>query len=825
VIPAQTPRILWVELTSKCPLDCVFCSRKTRRGAGEHMPYDLFESLVGQVHDPRTFLLNYSGESTVYPELLPAIRLARSTGAFVELVSALVNVAEPTLAALCESGLSRLTVSVHTTDPEHYQQIYRYGSMQALRKKLARFVALSRERPIPPKVDLAFVAMDSNLQDLRGVAGLAESLGLREINIFPVMRRDEIPVQFPSELGDSQVYSGEFRERVMSTVARATNEFPAVSLTICNPEFSAGNPVLGEVPIPYPRLLPDGARIHSCEQNPWETTHVLSNGDVVACEVLDKVPLGNLQRQSLAQIWQGDAYRTFRDLYQSGEVPECRACPWKRAYRPGPIQSDVVASRGLSAQLLHGWHPPSGEEHIWSSQQALAVIAPRKNSRVLHVSGRLPPGPEGDPNELVISCNQTEIGRVSNPWQEVMPFGLDFEVPAFDQAAQAQPSWFVEFRTRHVYRPSERNASEDHRDLGFALFLLTSKAWVDFEAVERRRKALEALPRVLGRIDRVGRAAGHWLRRSRVCPSRPLAPGLTVLIPERDNASELAECLASVQEAAAQWPEPMETIVVVNGSPAPDYNELQARDRDVQWRFSQRPLGFCGAVASGLRHAHFDWVYLLNSDVVLDPAALAEAGRHRNPAIFSIASHILLKDRTRFPEETNWTTLFVEDGLATIHDRIPEMDETVGGFYSGGGASMFQTRLLRRFARISAYQPFYWEDVEWGWRARKLGFHSLFCPGSIAHHTQRSTIRRHYGAAEIERVTERNRLLFQLRNFTSAGCLKRLCDHAASSPHDLADDLVRFSTLWSIACGRIWNHRTAISDEEVLSKWSSPTSR
>src|SRR4051794_38923293 len=90
---AKMPRILWIELTSKCPLDCVFCSHKTRRGAGEHTSYRLFDSLVLQVSDPRTFLLNYSGQSTVYPELIPAIRLARSTGASVELVSALVNVA------------------------------------------------------------------------------------------------------------------------------------------------------------------------------------------------------------------------------------------------------------------------------------------------------------------------------------------------------------------------------------------------------------------------------------------------------------------------------------------------------------------------------------------------------------------------------------------------------------------------------------------------------------------------------------------------------------------------------------------------------------
>jgi len=32
---ARTPRTLWVELTSKCPFDCIFCSRQLRRGAGQ----------------------------------------------------------------------------------------------------------------------------------------------------------------------------------------------------------------------------------------------------------------------------------------------------------------------------------------------------------------------------------------------------------------------------------------------------------------------------------------------------------------------------------------------------------------------------------------------------------------------------------------------------------------------------------------------------------------------------------------------------------------------------------------------------------------------
>jgi len=812
MIAAQTPRTLWIELTSKCPLDCVFCSRKTRRGAGEHMPYKLVESLLGQLSAPRTLLLNYSGESTVYPELIPAIRLARSTGAAVELVSALVNVPESRLEQLCGSGLTRLTVSVHSSDPARYAAIYRYGSFEGLRTRLTRIMRLRAERGSPLTVDLAFVAMDSNLADLVDVAAFAQSLGVRDISVFPVIRRDEIPIQFPEELDHPEVYRPEFRERLQAARTRAESEWPEVSVTICNPWFRDVEPELGEAPAPFPGLLPPGALIHSCEQNPWETAHVLSNGDVVACEVLDRQPLGNIGRQSLAEIWHGDAYRRFRERYRSGEVPECRTCPWKRAYRAGPLRSEILGERGANAQLLRGWHEPVDESHVWASQEALAEIAPRPGSRVLHVSGMLPPGLAGEANELVISSNDAEVGRVANPWEEMMPFGLDFEIPP-----QQPTSWLIEFRTRHVFRPNERGLGPDQRDLGFALVLVTSKPFIDPEAVARRRNMLRSLRYAVTGMDVIGYVVGRLFRRRRPKLTAQLGAGISVVIPERDNVAELEACLASLEAAAARFTEPIEVIVVANGSLPEKYRSLQGRYPEIKWEFSERPLGFSRAVARGLQIASFDWVYLLNNDVVLDPDALVEASRHRRPEVFSIASQILLKDRTRFREETNWTSLFVENGLVAIHDRIPQSDDTVPGFYAGGGASLFQKRLLQQFVRVSVYEPFYWEDAEWGWRARKLGYGSLFCPKSIAHHTQRSTIDRHYAEDDIERVLQRNRLLFQLRNLTASGSISRVREEAALAPEAISRHLLRVATLWNIFLGRLWNHMAPVSDNELLS--------
>jgi MoaA/NifB/PqqE/SkfB family radical SAM enzyme/GT2 family glycosyltransferase len=823
-LAARTPRILWVELTSECPFDCVFCSRQVRRGAGRHLPFEMYSSLLKALVDPRKFILNYSGESTVYPDLIPAIQRARATGAFVEMVTVMATVPESLLGPLSQSGLNRLTVSVHATNAEVFAEVYRYSSFATLRSRLERFLELCRAAPGPngasPVVDLAFVAMDTNLTELPSVASLARELALHDITVFPVMRRDEIPAQFVSELAPGGVHRPEFEKRMLAVVNGTAQSHPEIQFTVSNEPLTAVDGCLGTVPVPYPRELPEGALIHSCEQNPWETAHVLSNGDVVACEVLDRIPLGNLFEQSIDEIWHGPLYRSFRERYRRGEVPGCRTCPWKRAYLPGPLASEIIAARGLSSQLLYGWHAPSGEDHIWSSQQAAAVLAPRPGSRTLHLSGVLPPGPPNNPNHLTIRVNGTEIGQVTNPWEETIPFGLDFEV-----APNTPEPWMLEFRTTHVYRPSERGAGTDQRDLGFALVLVVSKAFADPERARRRNTALLPLRLFVGTIDLWGmRMRRGWHRAPRLQSRKTWKPGLSILVPEWDNTQELIACLASVREAVCQWSEPLEIGVIVNGSPASEYQALRKAYPEIRWRFYDKALGFGGAVRAGLQSVRHDWVYLLNSDVALDPSALRVLAPLRSGETFSVASQVMLKDTARFRDETNWATLLVESGLATIHDWIPKSDGPTPTFYSGGGASLFRTCLLRKLLDASAYDPFYWEDVEWGWRARKLGYDSWFCPGSIAYHRQRSTIERHYSAETVEQIVCRNRLLFQLRNFTTMGSLDRVIDEIAGVPEQVGAHFLAPSARWKIARGRLWSHLAPFTDEEVFAQWNNSIS-
>jgi len=257
------------------------------------------------------------------------------------------------------------------------------------------------------------------------------------------------------------------------------------------------------------------------------------------------------------------------------------------------------------------------------------------------------------------------------------------------------------------------------------------------------------------------------LRRRQVAPPAPLAwgRGVSVVIPERGGAAMLGACLDRLAAATAGLDEPAETVVVVNGSAPADYQALRDAHPAVRWLHFAAPLGFTRAVLEGVAVARHGAVYLLNNDMLLEPDALRAALSWRGPRVFAVASQIFFQDAGRRREETGWTSVVIEQGLPVPRHETPVGDAVRGTVWAGAGSSLFHAGLLRRLLPDSVvFDPFYWEDVDLCVRAWREGYEALFCPASVAWHKHRVTVERYYAPAEVARIFERNRLLFQLRN-------------------------------------------------------------
>lgn len=254
-----------------------------------------------------------------------------------------------------------------------------------------------------------------------------------------------------------------FRSRLLEQVHRVRERFPEIALRIENPD-ALPCPSIGRVPVPFPDPLPEHARISTCEQNPWDTLHVLANGDVVSCEVRERIVLGSLRHQTLEAVWHGKPYQDFRRLYREGNDPYCRSCPWKMAFSPSPIQPAIRPDPWPHQQLLRGWYLVEEERHLWSKPRSLLLISRTPGSKQLILRGTLPPAKGWLPNRLTIRCNGKVLKRVFNISRALKEFEVHADVSRFSDSLL-----YLDLSTTRAFVPAIEGWGRDIRKLGFAL--------------------------------------------------------------------------------------------------------------------------------------------------------------------------------------------------------------------------------------------------------------------------------------------------------------------------------------------------------------------
>lgn len=248
-------------------------------------------------------------------------------------------------------------------------------------------------------------------------------------------------------------------------------------------------------------------------------------------------------------------------------------------------------------------------------------------------------------------------------------------------------------------------------------------------------------------------------------------PAVSVVIPAYGADERLGRCLAAVERelAAARPALPAEVVVADDATPSGLPEALRRRHPRVRWVRGPRNLGFGGNANRGVRAARADVVCLLNSDMYVragwfddclrafdDPAVFAVCGRIREPG-----------DRNEGYKELVLDGAHVE--LRGYPDRHPLCDVPAPIPYASGGGSFFRRGAFTALGGFDpAFAPYYWEDVDLGWRAWRHGYRILYDPRRRVEHDHQGTI----GAlppGRVRRVYRRGQRLFVLRNQTRVG--------------------------------------------------------
>jgi GT2 family glycosyltransferase len=257
-----------------------------------------------------------------------------------------------------------------------------------------------------------------------------------------------------------------------------------------------------------------------------------------------------------------------------------------------------------------------------------------------------------------------------------------------------------------------------------------------------------------------------------------MIPALAIVIPTWNGLELLRRFLPEVAAEAARWNAATgaacEIVVSDDGSTDGTAAWLTEAHPGVRVTRSERNAGFAHAANAGVYAAASPIVILLNNDATLAPGALdAVPGAFADPDVFGVTFRGLDLPSGEFG--TGGKLGRFRRGFWSVWDNYDAPAPGPTFMLAGGFCAFRRAAFMDMGGFDPVFAPYYWEDVDLSYRARKRGWKLLYEPRAEAHHQTGSvSTRRHRRAFARAAIIERNRLLFHWRNLGRAGLTRHL---------------------------------------------------
>ncbi len=341
---------LYVEPTTTCNLHCATCIRNTWKDPLDHMKMETFDNLESQLDDLpeiKEVVFSGSGEPTAHPHIFEMLFRMKKRGYVVTLASNGTLLNEKWIRQLIEMRLDKIVVSVDGVRPETFESIRDVALAKVIHNlEMLRDLKIS-EGSMKPALEIEFVAMKRNVDDLPGMIKLVSKLQASRLIVTNVLAYTE-------ELRDEILYGYEPRPPLIPV--------DEANWPVANEDWA----FMGTVDLP---VMKWGAERH-CRFIQSHATVVGWDGGVAPCYALShnysyyaidgrkknvtRYVLGNVNETPLAEIWMSEEYTRFRAEVQSFHFPSCPDCDLR----------DTCDLRGEN-EGCWGWNP-SCADCLWA---------------------------------------------------------------------------------------------------------------------------------------------------------------------------------------------------------------------------------------------------------------------------------------------------------------------------------------------------------------------------------------------------------------------------------------------------------------------------
>jgi len=288
------PYAMSIEVSTFCNLQCTECPsglRKFTRPTGKINP-DFFKQIISQVKDHLIYLtLYFQGEPYMHSQFLSMVHYAHNNGIYTATSTNGHFLTEANARETIVSWLDRIIVSLDGLDQETYATYRVMGDVEKVKTGIRNLVRAKNENhSMSPYIILQFIVFAHNKHQIEAVKAFGKEVGVDEVQIKSAQIYD-----FDNEnksLIDDNKYS---------RYERSNN---------------GGWQIRSKLPNRCWRL--------------WGACVVTWDGMIVPC-CFDKDAdhrLGNLNDNTLKEIWKGESFNRFRNKVFSNrkQIEICRNC-------------------------------------------------------------------------------------------------------------------------------------------------------------------------------------------------------------------------------------------------------------------------------------------------------------------------------------------------------------------------------------------------------------------------------------------------------------------------------------------------------------------
>jgi GT2 family glycosyltransferase len=180
-------------------------------------------------------------------------------------------------------------------------------------------------------------------------------------------------------------------------------------------------------------------------------------------------------------------------------------------------------------------------------------------------------------------------------------------------------------------------------------------------------------------------------------------------------------------------------------------------------------IGFGGNCNRAMYAATKELIFFLNSDVQLEEGYFKPLVAYFNhEKCFGVMGSIWDESLTRLQDAAKYPNVsFGKINGATNYTIENSEQGTFSFFLSGANALIDREKLVELNGFEEAFNPYYFEDLDLGIRAWKLGYYCYFDPNAKCIHPISSTIKKE-PSDKVKTIIERNRILIHFFHLSSS---------------------------------------------------------